>query len=74
MFHINFKLISKKILLTLLFLGPIAITVIFAQPPPPPPPPPPPAGVPIDGGVAILLAGLGLYGAKKYRDQNKTEV
>lgn len=37
----------------------------MAQPAPPPPPPPPPAGIPIDGGLALLLAGLGAYGAKK---------
>ncbi len=34
-------------------------------PPPPPPPPPPGSGVPIDGGVFLLLAAGLIYGSKK---------
>ena len=48
-----------------LLVLPFAAQVIFAQPPPPPPPPPPPAVVPLDGGLTLLLAGLGAYGVKK---------
>jgi hypothetical protein len=46
-------------------LAPFAMTVLFAQPGPPPPPVPPP-GVPIDGGILLLLSGLAAYGTKKF--------
>ena len=49
----------------MLLITPLAITIVSAQPPPPPPPPPPPAGVPLDGGITLLLGGLAAYGAKK---------
>ena len=35
--------------------------------------PGPPPAVPIDGGLTILLAAGGLYGAKKLRDHMKGE-
>lgn len=47
-----------------LMILPFAIQVAQAQGAPAGPPPSPP-GVPIDGGIALLLAGLGAYGAKK---------
>jgi len=47
-----------------LMILPFAIQVVQAQTAPAGPPPAPP-GVPIDGGIALLLAGLGAYGAKK---------
>ena len=53
------------VLLTIVLLSPILITTLFAQPGPPPPPPPP-VGVPIDGGILLLLSGLAAYGAKKF--------
>lgn len=56
----------KVLVLTLMFIAPLAINIVFAQPGPPPPPPPPPAGVPLDGGVILLLSGLAAYGAKKF--------
>ena len=37
---------------------------LFAQPAPPP-------ATPIDGGLSVLLAAGGLYGAKKIRDKMK---
>ena len=49
----------------LLVIFPFIFDGLLAQPLPPPPPPSPPDGIPIDGGLAILLAGLGAYGAKK---------
>ena len=33
------------------------VSIVSAQPPPPPPPPPP-TGVPLDGGILALLAGI----------------
>lgn len=54
------------IVLICLIALPFAAHVAMAQPPPPPPPPPPPAGVPLDGGLTLLLAGLGAYGLKKF--------
>lgn len=33
------------------------VSIASAQPPPPPPPPPP-TGVPLDGGILALLAGI----------------
>lgn len=55
----------KFFALTVLLIAPFAVSFVFAQPAPPPPPPPP-VGVPIDGGIALLLGGLAAYGAKKY--------
>ena len=49
---------------TLVLISPIILNVAFAQVAPPPPPPPP-AGVPIEGGLFLLLSGLAAYGAKK---------
>jgi hypothetical protein len=60
----NINLI-KILALTVLLVAPFAVSMLFAQVAPPPPPPPP-AGVPIDGGIALLLSGLAAYGAKKY--------
>jgi hypothetical protein len=54
----------KVLVLTLLLIAPLAINVVLAQPVPPPPPVVPP-GVPIDGGILLLLSGLAAYGAKK---------
>ena len=56
----------KAILMLVLIVSPFAYSIVFAQPGPPPPPPPPPPGVPIDGGISLLLAGLAAYGTKKY--------
>lgn len=55
----------KFLILTVLLIAPFTLSYVFAQPAPPPPPPPP-LGIPIDGGIAILLSGLAAYGAKKY--------
>jgi hypothetical protein len=59
------KNLLKFVILTVLLVAPFTLSYVFAQPTPPPPPPPP-VGVPIDGGIAILLGGLAAYGAKKY--------
>lgn len=56
----------KWALFIVLLIVPVAFNVLYAQPGPPPPPAPPPPGVPIDGGIALLLSGLAAYGAKKY--------
>lgn len=55
----------KLFALTVLLVAPFAVSIVFAQPAPPPPPPPP-VGIPIDGGIALLLGGLAAYGTKKY--------
>lgn len=60
---LNIKM-AKLLLVVVLMSAPFAISVLFAQPGPPPPPPPP-VGVPIDGGILLLLSGLAAYGAKK---------
>lgn len=65
----NFKIkyMSKLIIAIsiILLVLPFLTDGLMAQPAPPPPPPPPPAGIPIDGGLALLLAGLGAYGVRK---------
>lgn len=48
------------VLTGLLFIS----TVAMAQPPSPP-------ATPIDGGLSLLLAAGGIYGAKKLRDHRK---
>lgn len=69
----NFKIkyMSKLLIVLALILVilPFVTDGLMAQPAPPPPPPP--QGVPIDGGLAILLAGLGAYGAKKIWKKEK---
>jgi hypothetical protein len=69
----------KKIILTLsiVAVSVFAYNAASAQgnPPPPPvggnaggpPPPPPPSGVPLDGGVSLLLAAGAALGAKKVK-------
>ncbi|MFN8310447.1 MAG: hypothetical protein U0T73_10835 [Chitinophagales bacterium] len=63
------KNISLKIGLTCISI--LAVAVASAQIiPPPPPPPPPPPGVPLDGGVLLMLAGSLGYGAwKKFKGE-----
>ena len=54
----------NSILILLIGLFPI---VFFGQVAPPPIPPPPPPGLPIDGGLwMLLIAGIG-YGIKKIK-------
>lgn len=45
----------------------LAVTVASAQVVPPPIPPPPPPGLPIDGGIALLISAGIAYGYKKLR-------
>jgi hypothetical protein len=75
-----FSTFAKKIyfILTVAFF--VAIVDVNAQDPEPEPPPvedpggPQSGGVPVDGGLAILLAtGVG-YGAKKAYDYRKNKV
>ena len=61
--NIHWKYIAFTLALIVL---PFAATVLMAQPPPPPPPAPAPSAIPLDGGISLLLAGLGAYGIKKY--------
>jgi len=63
------KIQSKKIVASILFV--LISFVCVAQSGPPPPSPPPPPGLPIDGGLSILL-GLGLFfGVKSILKSNK---
>ena len=48
-------------------------TVVFADGPPPPPASGGAPGVPIDGGLGILLAGGVAYGIKKVLDSRKND-
>jgi len=52
------KIQSKKIVASILFV--LISFVCLAQSEPPPPTPPPPPGLPIDGGLIVLLV-LGLF-------------
>ena len=47
--------------------------LLAGAPPPPPPPPcfPPPCGVPLDGGISLLIAAGAAYGGKKVLDSRK---
>jgi hypothetical protein len=61
----------KNLILTLtLFLG--FVTIGYCDEPPPFNPGPP-QGIPIDGGVSILLAGAVGYGIKKVNEK-KSDV
>lgn len=53
------KLIQKLILFLFMTLVNVEI---YAQGPPPPPPPP---GLPLDGGLFVLIASAVFYGVKK---------
>lgn len=55
-------LFNPKFGLTLAILS--ASSVAFSQPPPPP-------ATPIDGGLSILLAAVGIYTVKKVVDARK---
>ena len=61
---------NKKII-TLTIIAVIAVSFSYAQVPPPGSGGLPPDGIPLDGGLALLLAGLGAYGAKKIWKKNK---
>ena len=55
---------NKKIIASILFVL-ISFVCVAQGSGPPPPSPPPPVGLPVDGGILVLL-GLGLvYGIKK---------
>ena len=48
------------------------VSIASAQPPPPPPPPPP-AGVPLDGGILALLAGVVTFvGSRVFRSKKNS--
>ena len=64
-FYTVMKMQNKKIFASILFVLISFVCVAQGINPPPPPSPPPPPGLPIDGGLLLVL-GLGLiYGAKK---------
>lgn len=54
---------NKKIVATMAIV--IITLQTYAQIVPPPVPPPPPPGLPIDGGVILLLIGGIIYGVRK---------
>ena len=54
----------KKIFASILFVLISCVTLAQTGGPPPPAPPPPP-GLPIDGGIYILLSLGILYGVRK---------
>jgi len=55
-------LFNPKFSLTIAFLS--VCSMAFSQPPPPP-------ATPIDGGLSILLAAIGIYTVKKVVDARK---
>jgi hypothetical protein len=55
---------NKKILASILFVL-ISFVCVAQSVGPPPPSPPPPPGLPIDGGLVVLLVLGIVYGAKK---------
>ncbi|MFM2305593.1 MAG: hypothetical protein RLZZ367_262 [Bacteroidota bacterium] len=64
----NKRLMRKSVLLKsawALVLMVVAVGVFAQGPPPPPPPPAPPPGVPIDGGIFLLMGAGLVYGARK---------
>ncbi len=64
----NKRLMKKGLLLKSVFalvLMVVAVGVFAQGPPPPPPPPAPPPGVPIDGGIFLLMGAGLVYGARK---------
>ena len=65
----NSKNIKAIIFTIALVVLPFAVQVVSAQVGPPPIPVTPPTGVPIDGGIALLLAGLGGYAYKKFKGE-----
>ena len=52
----NSSINTKKTIFATVVLATL-VSIASAQPPPPPPPPPP-TGVPLDGGILALLAGI----------------
>ena len=56
---------KKKSLITLVIVVGVSLIANGQGLPPPPPPPP---GLPIDGGIMVLLAAGLFYGIKKIRD------
>ena len=62
-------LLNQKVLLavfTVIFLFLLPNTLLAQGPPPPP-------GVPIDGGVSLLVAAAVGYGVVKMRQKNQSE-
>lgn len=55
--------ITSILALTTMFV--LAVSPIFAAPPP--------SGVPIDGGISLVLAACAGYGAKKLHDNRKSK-
>ena len=58
-------MIKKIIILTLITV--VIASFTFAQIPPPGNGGSPPAGIPLDGGLGLLLAGLVGYAYKKFK-------
>lgn len=74
LFLAHMKIIPKKIFLVVVFI--LTVSSVFAADPPDPTPPPPP-GLPIDGGLLILLVAgvlLGSYTIYKNTRYKKTSV
>ena len=63
----KFTIMKNKItsILSLATLFVLAVSPLFAAPPP--------SGVPIDGGISLVLAACAGYGAKKLNDSRKAK-
>lgn len=61
----------KKIFLSLFFA--IGLSLVGISDNGPPPLGPSPEGIPIDGGISLLLAAGAAYGVKKVRENRKAK-
>lgn len=67
------KIVPKRSLTLLALIFPIADALAEAPPPPSMPPPPPP-GLPIDGGILILMGAALIFGIYTLYTHKKTPV
>ncbi|MBL4905676.1 MAG: hypothetical protein JKZ00_06660 [Flavobacteriaceae bacterium] len=58
---------KKRIKYTLI-VAILLTATMYGQAVPPPVPPPPPPGLPIDGGIFLLLLSGVVYGVKKLKE------
>jgi hypothetical protein len=63
------KIVPMKLIF--IFICALCCNFGFAAPNPPPPIPPPPPGLPIDGGIFVLLVVALLFGLYKIQSYKK---